>query len=61
MNILKAIAQFQLEFCKCGQQSARFQYPTKKSSQLPSEPHHIHFNMTFVKPSNLKNFPKHQI
>jgi len=22
---------------------------------------HIHFNMKFVKPSNLKNFPKHQI
>ena len=28
---------------------------------MPSEPHKIYFNITFVKPSQLKIFIKHQI
>jgi len=30
-------------------------------SYLLSEPHQIHLNTKFFKPSKLKNFPKHQI
>ena len=56
-NILNDVARLPFASCKSSQHLLIF--PQMKII-IPSEPHQIHFNMKFFKPSELKHFLKHQ-